>query len=157
MPTPPYLSNSLTIPSPPPVLLFLSFFMHLTISDSSISYQHLNHLSFVCYTPELSLQLLISIHHQCTIYHTCSQKLIMLLQDLKFTFGGGYRNSSFTFQGTDCFIFIHLVLLPTKDQNCFLLSSKSWFVFSTILLHISCFFSITNCFHFFTQLTILNP
>ena len=29
----------------------------------------------------------------------------MLLQDLKLTFGAGYRNSSFTFQGRDCFIF----------------------------------------------------
>ena len=29
----------------------------------------------------------------------------MLLQDLKLTFGAVYRNSSFTFQGRDCFIF----------------------------------------------------
>ena len=29
----------------------------------------------------------------------------MLLQDLKLTFGAGYRNSDFTLQGRDCFTF----------------------------------------------------
>ena len=69
----------------------------------------------------------------------------MLLQDLKLTFGAGYRNSSFTFK-EEIALFLHLVLRPTKDQNRFLLPSKSWFAFSTTLFHMSSFFSITNCF-----------
>ena len=42
-------------------------------------------------------------------------------------------------------LFLHLVLRPTKDQNCFLILSKSWFALFTILFYMSSFFSITNC------------
>ena len=49
-------------------------------------------------------------------------------------------------------LFLHLVLRPTKDQNCFLLPSKSWFAFPTMLFHMTNFFLITNCFTFLRNL-----
>ena len=69
----------------------------------------------------------------------------MLLQDLKLTFGAGYINSSFTFQGRVCFIFTlssstnkrpELLLITFKILVCLLYN---------IIPHAS-FFSITNCF-----------
>ena len=59
----------------------------------------------------------------------------MLLQDLKLTFGADTEIPVSLFK-EEIVLFLHLVLRPTKDQNCFLLPSKSWFAFSTILFHI---------------------
>ena len=72
----------------------------------------------------------------------------MLLQDLKLTFCAGYiQKFQLHFSRQRLFYFYTLFFDQQKTRTAsHYIPSKCWFAFSTILFHMSSFFSITNCF-----------